>query len=300
MLIILNKLSILYIFLLVGFLFGKWKKEQNSHTQILSFLLVNLFLPTKVFNTFAKNFTKSYILEHGKTIVVSLSLLLLLVGFSLVCAKALTKDKYEQKVYRYSLTLSNYAYMGYALCESIFGEMGLTNLILFCIPFAIYTYTFGYAMLTEQGRSIKKLLNPLNAAIVLGIIFGLAEIKMPEFLVSAISSSSACVAPISMLLTGLTLSSFSLRGLFCDFRAYILTAVRLLIIPALVFLACNIFGFDAAIKGSAIMMSCMPCGLNTIVFPKLIGRDCGLGARLAMISHLFSIATVPFWLSLIE
>ena len=299
MLIILNKLSILYIFLLVGFVFGKWKSEQNNHTGILSFLLVNLFLPAKVFNTFANNFTKSYILEHGKTIAVSLSLLLLLVGFSLLVAKLLTRDKYEQKVYRYSLTLSNYAYMGYALCESIFGEMGLTNLILFCIPFAIYTYTFGYAMLTEQGRSIKKLVNPLNMAIVLGIIAGLCGIKMPDILSSVISSSSACVAPISMLLTGITLSAFSMRELFGNIRAYILTAVRLVVIPATVFIFCKALSLGA-VTMPAVMMSCMPCGLNTIVFPKLIGKDCRLGARLAMISHLFSIATIPLWLSLIQ
>ena len=299
MLIIIQQLSVLYIFLMLGFFFGKWKKEQQAHTGILSFLLVNLFLPAKVFNTFSKNFTQSYITENGKTIVVSTSLLLFLVAFSLLIAKLLTKDKYEQKVYRYSLTLANYAYMGYALCESIFGESGLTDLILFCIPFAIYTYTFGYAMLTGKGNTLKKLLNPMTGAIILGIIFGLTGIDLPNVLSSVLGASSACVAPLSMLLVGITLSAFKLRTLVCDVKAYILVAIRLIIIPATVFGICKLFSLDFVIM-PAVMMSCMPCGLNTIVFPKLINEDCLTGAKLAMLSHLFSVATIPLWLMLIK
>lgn len=299
MLIILKQLSVLYIFLLLGYLFGKRKSEINNHTGILSFLLVNLFLPSKVFNTFAKNFTVDYITKNGKTVIASVTLLLFLVFFSLLVARLLTKDKYEQRVYRYSLTLSNYAYMGYALCESLFGESGLTDLILFCIPFAVYTYTFGYAMLTNQGRSLKKLVNPLNIAIVLGIAVGLSGIKLPEFVFSVISSSSACVAPISMLLTGFALSAFTLRDMFANTKAYILVAVRLLIVPALVFGACTLLSLGEIII-PAVLMACMPCGLNTIVFPKLINKDCTLGARLAMLSHLFSLITIPLWLSLIK
>ena len=297
--IIIQQLLVLYIFLLLGFFFGKWKKEQQNHTGILSFLLVNLFLPAKVFNTFSKNFTKSYITENGKTIIVSVSLLLFLVVFSLLIAKLLTKDKYEQKVYRYSLTLANYAYMGYALCESIFGESGLTDLILFCIPFAIYTYTFGYAMLTGNGNTLKKLLNPMTGAIILGIVFGLTGLELPNVLTSVLSSSSACVAPLSMLLVGITLSAFKVRELVCDIKAYILVAIRLLVIPATVFGLCKLFSLDFVLM-PAVMMSCMPCGLNTIVFPKLINEDCLTGAKLAMLSHLFSVATIPLWLTLVK
>ena len=153
--IIIKQLFVLYIFIFLGWLFGKLKKEQISHTGLLSFLLVNLFLPAKVFNTFAKNFTVDYITNNYKTLFISVAFLLGIVLVSKLVAHAVSKHSYERKVFRYSLTLANYAYMGYALAEWIYGESGLTDLILFCIPFAIYTYTFGYAMLTGAGTSIK-------------------------------------------------------------------------------------------------------------------------------------------------
>ena len=49
----------------------------------------------------------------------------------------------------------------------------------------------------------------------------------------------------------------------------------------------------------ALIITCMPCGLNTIVFPRLVGEDCKTGARLALISHVFALISIPFWLSLL-
>lgn len=298
MLIILKQLIVLYIFLFLGWLFGKLKGNLHEHTGILSFILVNLFLPSKVFGTFSKNFTVSYIKNNYVTIIISVSVLVALAFVSWLISKPLTKNAYERKVYRYSLTISNYAYMGYVLTEQLFGTQGLTDLILFCIPFAMYTYTFGYAMLTGRGSSLKRLITPLTMSIVLGIIVGLTQIQIPDVISQVLSTSSACVGPLSMVLTGISLSAFAPRELVTDVKTYIVVALRLVGIPALVFGVCTLLRLDGVIVPATIMAS-MPCGLNTIVFPKLVGEDCKTGARLALISHLFSLVTLPLWLSII-
>ena len=298
MVIILQQLFILYMFLFLGWFFGKCHKEQAAHTGILSFLLVHLFLPCKVFITFSRNFTVTYISQNRTTILISIAILVFLVVLSKCLAHLLTKDSYTRKVYRYTLTISNYAYMGYALVESLFGPEGLTDLILFCIPFAMYTYTFGYSMLTGKGSSLKRVLNPLTCSIILGIIFGLFGIPIPDLLGSILNSSSACVAPVSMLLTGFSLSVFSLREIVSDKVTYLVVLLRLVAIPLIIFAGCKLFGLTAMLP-SAVMMACMPCGLNTIIFPKLVGEDYKTGARLALLSHLFSCVTIPVWLSIL-
>ena len=298
MLIVLKQLAVLYVFLLLGWLFGKLKTDLHEHTGILSFILVNLLLPSKVFRTFSNNFTVSYIKNNYVTIIISLSILVALAFISWLISKPLTQNAYERKVYRYSLTISNYAYMGYVLTEQVFGTEGLTDLILFCIPFAMYTYTFGYAMLTGSGGSLKRLLTPLTISIALGIVVGLTQITLPDVINQVLSTSSACVGPLSMVLTGISLSAFAPRELITDARTYIVVALRLVGIPALVYGACTLLRLDGVIVPATIMAS-MPCGLNTVVFPKLVGEDCKTGARLALISHLFSLVTLPLWLSIL-
>lgn len=301
--VILQQLLYLYLFLLLGWLFGRLKQDLPSHTGLLSFLLVNLLLPAKVFITFQRNFTVSYLSENRITILLSLGLLLLLVLIAKPLAHLLTKDGHRRRVYRYSLTVSNYAYMGYVLVEDLFGTAALTDLILFCIPFAFYTYTFGYAMLTGKERSMKRLLNPLSVAILFGIVFGLAGLSLPTVLDKAFSASSACVGPISMVLTGLVLSTFSLRSLVTDKGVFAVVGLRLVALPLAVLGLFKLIGLTgivpAAALTSAVMMASMPCGLNTIVFPRLMGEDCAPGARLAFLSHLLSVLTLPIWLSIL-
>ena len=73
---IFEQLSILYVFLLAGWLIGKKKKEKADHADILSVLLVNILLPCKVFSTFANNFSPAYFAENY---ILPLSALVLLV-----------------------------------------------------------------------------------------------------------------------------------------------------------------------------------------------------------------------------
>ncbi len=298
MLTILEQIFVLYAFLLLGWCFGRIKKDISDHTQVLSFLLVNLFLPAKVFGSFSKNFTADYITKNYTTIFISAALLLLLVATALPVSKLLTKDSYERRVYRYSIPIANYGYMGYVLIEALYGETALTNFILFVIPFTMYTYSFGYMLLTESS-SFKKLLNPITYALLLGAVVGLIKLPIPTPVETVISSSSACVGPISMLLTGITLSQFKLGELVANKTAYIVCALRLVLLPLAVFGLFSIPGLES-LRPYATIMAAMPCGLNPIVFPKLVGKDCKTGARLAFLSHLFSCITLPIWLSILN
>ena len=296
--IVFEQLSILYIFLLAGWLIGKLKKDKASHSDILSVLLVNIFLPCKVFNTFANNFSASYFLDNFYLPLSALILLVVLATVSHFASKLLTKKPYERKVYKYSFAITNYAYLGYTLIGSVFGEEILAKFMLFAIPFIIYTYTVGYVLLTGGKKPIKKLLNPITVSIVLGMIVGLTGLPIPKVVSSTVSMASACVGPLSMILTGMTLSTFVIKELVCDKTAYIFSALRLIVIPGIIYLFCRLLQIDTLLP-MMLIITCMPCGLNTIVFPKLIGEDCKPGARLALITHIFSIATLPFWLSLI-
>lgn len=299
MLIVLEQLVILYIFLCLGWFFGKVKKGLTDQTGMLSFLLVNLFLPCKVFGNFSANFTVAYISEHYRTILISLGLLIFLHFFAKLPAHFLKKSHFEKQVYEYSITISNYAYLGYALIESIYGSQALTNMLVFCIPFSLYTYTVGYIKLTGSGNPFKRLLNPMTGAMVVGIAFGLSGLQLPDFLTKAVSNAAACLSPASMLLTGMVLSTFALKDLLCNVQAYILVALRLVGVPALVYLLLKGLRLNDVLP-YALMMTSMPTGLNTIIFAKNAGQSPNMGARFAFISHLSSLITLPFWLSLLK
>ena len=300
---ILEQLLVLYIFIFLGWLFGRMKPETSNQSKVISFLLVNLFLPSKVFLNFSQNFTVSYFAENYITVFISVAMVVLLSLLAIPLSHLLSKKDYERRVYQYSFVLANYAYMGYTLIENVMGKSALADMMTFCIPFAIYTYTFGYAMLTGKGRVGKKLLNPMMIVTVLGCVFGLCGIHVPSVFNTVFSAASACVGPLSMLLIGLVLASFSRKDLLPDWRTAAFVGLRLFVLPALLLGVCKllslVFTLPTAVYPFAVIVGCMPCGLNTVVFPKLMGEDCRQGARMVLYSHAVSIVSIPLWMSII-
>ncbi len=295
-----SQLIILFSFVLCGALIGRLKRISIEKSNILSILLVNILLPSKIFLNFSKQCTLPYLKKNYPTLLISTGILLLLVLFSLLLSKILTKDAYERRVYRYSFAISNYAYLGYVFVEAVLGEQALTDMILFCSPFAFYTYSFGYTLLTAKNGFFKRLFNPMVISLALGMLFGIFGISLPSFFVTALGYASGCVGPISMILTGIVIASFSLKDLLPNTKTVIFSSIRLIVIPAFLWLVCTcleLLGIlPTAVFPAAVIMGCMPCGLNTIVFPLLVGKDCRMGARFVLLSHVLCMLTVPLWL----
>ncbi len=298
-----EQLFVLYLFIFLGWLLGKLKKDAPGKSNLLSFLLVNLFFPCKLFLNYANRFTVSYIQQNYMTLFISTGILLVLVLIGQLLPRLFTKHRYERKVYSYNTTITNYAYLGYVLVEQVFGPAAMNNMMVFCIPLSLYCYTFGVSMLMDKKVSLKSLLNTITVSIALGIVWGLLQLPLPNVIQTVMTNASGCVGPVSMVLVGLVLSSFSAKELLPSWNTVLFCLVRLLLVPLAVFGICKGLGavmtLPAAVYPSAVLMACMPCGLNPVVFPKLIGQDCGLGAKLILLSSILSCATIPLWLWII-
>lgn len=298
-----QQLFVLYVFIFLGWLLGRIKKDAAQKSGLLSFLLVNLFFPCKLFLNYAKRFTVDYVRQNGTVFFIAIGILAVLVLIGEVLARLLTRDGYARKVYSYNTPITNYAYFGYLLVEQVFGPGAMNNLMVFCIPTSLYCYTFGVAKLMDRKVSLKSLRNTITISIGLGIVWGLLQLPLPGAVETAMTSASGCVGPVSMVLVGLVLSTFSPKDLLPDVSTVVFCLVRLLLVPLAVLGMCKGLGavmtLPEAVYPSAVLMACMPCGLNPVVFPRLIGQDCRLGAKLILLSSILSAATIPLWLWII-
>jgi predicted permease len=211
-------------------------------------------------------------------------------------SRLFSKDVYERKVYRYSLIIANYGYMGYALAESLLGPVKLMNVMMFALPLSVYTYTVGFSSLTKRKLSLRKLINPVNISMLLGIAVGLCGISVPTVITEAAGKASSCMAPISMLMAGIVISEFRLSDLLRKPQYYALVELRLAGIPLLLGGTLTLLGNPNIVEAAVVLLA-MPCGLNTIVFPKIVGENCEIGAGLAFISNILACITIPlvFW-----
>ena len=298
-----RQLLVLYIFIFLGWLLGKLKKGAAEKSNLLSYLLVNLFFPCKLFLNYADHFTVSYLQNNYMTLFLSVGILLVMVMMGTLLPRLFTQDPYERKVYHYNTTITNYAYFGYVLVEQVLGSAAMNNMMVFCIPFSLYCYTFGVSQLMDKKVSVKSLLNTITVSIGLGIVWGLLQLPLPGVIKTVMTNASGCVGPVSMVLVGLVLSTFSARDLLPNGKVILFCLARLLLVPLVIFGVCKGLGavmpLPEAVYPAAVLMACMPCGLNPVVFPKLVGQDCRLGAKLILLSSILSAATIPLWLYII-
>lgn len=294
---IFEQVFILILFIVIGYILAKTKKIDSSQSKILSSLCVSAFFPCTLFNTFSTKFTVEYITTKYHLLTASICVLIGVVIFVKFFARLLDRDDYHQKIYRYSLTVPNAGYMGIALASALFDSDTLLNFMVFSIPVSFYTYTEGYRMLTNTGKiSLKRIINPPTIAIFIGAAVGLLGIEVPEIVTSITTKSSNCIAPVSMLLAGIVISDYKIIQIVKRPAIYIVSIMRLLILPFAICFILSRFCSKEIVTSAALYYS-MPCGLNTIVFPKLVGKNCDIGAGLALISHILALITIPICLN---
>jgi len=297
MYIVMQQVLLLILFAAVGYILCKTGKANSAHTKLLSALHVYVFLPCTVVNTYANNFTIAYIREKYPLLLSSLVIMIVMIVSGRQIAKLLTKEKYMRDVYSYSLAVSNYGGFGYPLVSGLFDELMLQNAMIFALPISMYTSTLGYAMLTKTKLSLKKIINPVIVASIVGAILGLTGAKLPYVLDSLLTKSAACMAPIGMMLVGMVVSEFDFISLLKGKANYIVAVLRLLVLPCAIAGSLKLLGLDDVVI-PALMMHAMPCGMNTVIFPRLVGEDCQPGAAMTLITSLLACITVPICVAL--
>lgn len=292
--------AVLLTFGLIGWILGKRHILSSQNLKLLSVLEVWVFLPCNALRSFSRNFTLAYFQEKYPLVILSAVIVVLFYLINSWTVPRLVKDPYRQNVFRYSLTMPNYGYVGYALVQGVYGDLMLLNAQLFAVPMSVFTNTEGYRMLTNTGKvSWKKMLNPSIIAMAVGALLGLTGWGLPSVAANVVDKGSSCMGPISMLLAGITISDYPLEMLLKDKAAYVISFFRLVVIPVLLALVLSPF-LDRETVLVAVLLYACPCGLNTIVYPRLIGEDCRPGASMAMISTVAALATIPLCVRLLE
>lgn len=295
-----NQMAFLMLLIGIGFFLSRKGIVPQKSTEVLSKLENNLFIPALMLSTFMKNFTVKSLSISAKFFITGLIVITITTPLAIILARVCAKDDYIRNIYTYGLAFSNFGFMGNAVVEALFPDIFMEYLI-FVLPFYIFIYIWGVPYLLMPKLSgthniyatFRNLLNPMLIAMVVGMIIGLINLPLPSFVNSVITTLGSCMSPIAMLLTGMTIAKISLKRTFKNISIYIVSLIRLFIIPL------SALGVLVLIKlpfGLALCTVCslsMPLGLNSIVIPGAYGRDTTSAAGMALVSHLLSCISIP-------
>ncbi len=291
---VLTQVLALFAIIIIGYILFKIKALPENADRALSRVLAVVVSPALCFNSFSKNLSLEVISSKLPYILFGLGTLVFSFIIGILLSRFFAKDTYSKIIYTYSLTISNFGYMGYALIGGIFGEEMLANMIIFALPFSIAIYVIGYPVLTGHNKiSAKYLINPVFIGTLVGAAVGLSGIKLPNFAVNVASSLSSCMGPLAMLVTGLVIAKYDILSLINKKRIYLVCLIKMVVMPAIIVLIMRLLHVENDIIIIALGTTAMSLGLNTVVYPASCGQDTTMGASMALISNVLGVITIP-------
>lgn len=296
----LKQMMVLFIIMLIGYIANKKKLVGENMDSILSKLLSNVIILALAFKTFATNCNLKVLADRASMLMWSIIVSIIVCGLAVILGRFFSKEKYQRNVYTYAFSAPNVTFLGVPIIQAVFGEKMLFDLMLCLLPVFIYSYSVGYIILNPKGEkfSFKNLINPIFIAMILGALFGIFDISLPEVAVMSLTSISDCMGPIAMLLTGFVLAKHNIKDLIMKKRVYLVALLRLVIIPLVFVFLLKLLSVDEKTVALNLCILAMPTGLNTVVFPAANNEDTSLGASMTLISSLFAVITVPIMFEL--
>ena len=295
-----SAMLVMFLCIAIGFILRKCRLAPENTASVLSKLELYVFLPAQILVTFLNYCTVETLQVQYRTVLYGALAVGLEIVIGLLVARFFSKEKTERNLYLYNLIIANMGFLGNAIVPQIMGQEALYSYLLFCLPFNIVLYTWAINLLIPpeklEKKSIwKKLAHPTLIAMAIGVLLGLsgAGKVLPGFVSTTLTNLSGCMGPVAMLLTGFVIGGYKIGGLLRNLKVYIITVIRLLVLPCVAVAVLTLLGADKEISLLAMFACGAALGLNTVVVPAAYDGDTRPGAAMAMISHIGAVITIP-------
>ncbi len=299
--IILSQVVVLFIIMIFGFIARKRDIITRDMTEKLSDIILLLTQPLLIITSFNFDLSKEMLRNAGLVFLLSLGIHLISIVFSLFLFPGYPHR--IKSVLQYVTVFSNCGFMGFPVLQSIFGSVGIFYGSIYIIPVNILTLSYGIMVFSGKSdkEAIKKILiHPVIISVAVGMILFLTQIKLPAPLYNAASMVGSMTSPLSMLIVGALLANTPIREMFGGFPVYYGSFVRLIALPALVFVGLRFLPLPKEILNMAVILTAMPAAVNTVIFAEKYGGDAELASRFVGISTLLSVLTIPLFMLILQ
>lgn len=215
-------------------------------------------------------------------------------AFALAVPPLLGGTPAQKGVWRYSLVFPNVGFIGYPVAVALFGPEALFYAVILVLPFNLLSFTLGPLMLSGAKRfSLRQTLSPCVLASVGALVLALGRLRPPAMIGEAAEFVGSVTVPLSLMFVGSLLAGLPLGRLLASPRLWILTAVRLLLMPAVLCPILRALGTESMILGIAVTQMAMPAAVNGSLLCMEYGGDAECMAQITFVSTLASIVTIP-------
>lgn len=286
----------LCILLVIGYVMKRWMKLSQVTTRQLNQMVFKVFLPLLLF----KNIYTSDLSSDFDWRVVVFAVCAILVLFTLLCfvIPKIEPDHKKCSVMIQGIYRSNYVLYGIPVTAAIFGEnnLGMASVLAaIIIPLINVLAVLVFELFREGkmnwGQTLKSVLkNPLVIASVVGILFVVWSIPLPDLAMNSISTLGSIATPLALIALGADFRFSSVR----TYRKQLLIAVlnKLITVPVVFLCLAVLLGFQGVNLVVLMVLFASPTAVASYTMACSMGGDGELAGQILVLTTLFSIVTI--------
>lgn len=288
--------SMLVLMMAAGLFLAKTGVITTAGRQVLSDVTIKIFIPCNILKSFLGNMDLSILRSCSVLLALAVALELLYVVLNKFLYQRYPDSR--RKILQYTTLSSNSGFLGTAISEGLYGDLGLLYNSVFLIPMRVFMWSIGLSYFTappSKKEVVRKVLcHPCLVALYLGLFFLLTPFQLPGLLDSTVRSLAGCTTPMVMVITGSILADMDPKQ-FLDRESLSFSAIRLVGLPLITYLCCLVLPLDPTAKGIAVLMSGMPGASTTVLFAARYDSDAPFATKCVVVTILLSVVTIPAW-----
>ena len=286
----------------VGWLSRRFRYIEEKDINKWSALVIDFLFPLLVFSSITQSFEADRFREIWPLPFLGLGLIV----FGALCGFALrpglhSTDPDIRKTFLHFCAINNYGFLPIIIIHSLWGAPGVAKLFFLNLGSTVGYWTIGVGVLGEHNirKAARNIMTPSLFALALALLLCLTglNVHVPGVVLRASASAGAAAVPLMLVLIGASLYPFpSIRNKF-DI-AYV-TVARLALIPFLSILILLSLPLKPDVRDIAIIIALMPGTVSSTIITRRFGGSPDFAARVAIVTTLVSIATIPLALTLL-
>lgn len=294
---IITQMLMIFGIVLVGLFAAKRNLWAGELDRKLSVFIMNISMPALIL---ASVMGKDLAFENSELIalgVVAVVNYIVLIGLAYLIPHLFKVNKARLGICRFMLAFGNVSFIGYPVCDAVFGSKAVFCASVLNIPFNLLVFTIGVSFINggkaKSAFSPKLILSPCVIASLIAVVIAVARIQMPTPVGQWFHLLGDLTTPCALLIIGSSLSHIPVRDMFGNRFVYSMTVLRLIILPLAVGGVLALMGVNPFVSDVAVVLSAMPVATNGIMLCLQYGKDERVMTQGLFFTTLMSVVTIP-------
>ena len=300
----------LFLILIVGWVGHKTKVFPAETQAALTKLVVYITTPCTILYSVLNNSNLPGVGVMVELLLMSTACYFVVAALSLLAVKLLRIQPGSRGAYVCMLLFTNCGFIGFPVVQAIFGSDAVLYAAILNIPFYPFLYTLGVYLLskdaadrglgqTEIALSWKTFVSPCMIASVAAIVLALTGLKFPAVLTQTIGTIGNITTPGALLVIGISIAKQPLKQMLGNAKIYLMSALRLIVLPVLIWAVLHLFLHDATILSVIVVTFAMPTATMVSMLADEYGSDQPATVQGVFLTTLFSMVTIPILMSVL-